>query len=261
VAPEGRRHAGRTQPTKAKRTPPSCFEGSASRWSATVACQWRSGCTDLSPPPAGSTPRAPPSTGCAEHAYWDAPPPLSGSQPVRTRVVVDVISGTLAGGVNGVLAKAVAHSLPQESLHNPWFTEADIGRMRAGPSFLLPRGKLHEALSGIVALMADGHVLPEAPDAADAMVVSGSLVSNGRRRRFRAVWRWWYEPSDGAGLDTTELELDADPDTVTPVPLARRPPNLAAKDSPRTDLIGHPRGLEQPQPLLQHNLPRDGGPR
>jgi hypothetical protein len=180
---------------------------------------------------------------------------------VTTRVVVDVISGT-AGGINCVfLAKAIVHSLPQESLHNPWFTEADIGPLLAGPSFLLPRGKPHEALSGIVALMPNGHVLPEAPDAADAMAVSGGLVSNGRRRRFRAVWRWWYEPSDGAGLDPIVLELDADPDTVTPVALARRLPNLAAKDSPRTNLIGHPRGLEQPQPWLQHNLPRDYGDR
>jgi hypothetical protein len=150
---------------------------------------------------------------------------------VRTRVVVDVISGTSAGSVNGVLAKAIATSLPQESLHNPWLTEADIGRLLTGSAFL-PRGQLHEALPGIVALMPNGHVLPEAPDAADAMVVSGGLVSNGRRRRFRAVWRWWYEPSDGAGLDTTVLELDADPDTVTPVTLARRLPNLAAMDSP-----------------------------
>jgi hypothetical protein len=194
--------------------------------------------------------------GCAEHVYWEAPPPPSGRRPVRTRVVVDVISGTSAG-VNGVLAKAITHSLPQESLHNPWLTDAEIGRLLAGPSFLLPRGKLHEALPGIVALMPNGHVLPEAPDAADAMVVSGGLVSNGRRWRFRAVRRWWYEPSDGAGLNTTMLELDADPDTVTPVPLARRLPNVAAKDCPRTDLIGRSRGLEQPQSSLQHNRLRD----
>jgi hypothetical protein len=50
------------------------------------------------------------------------------------------------------------------------------------------------------------------------------------------------------------LELDAYPVAVTPVPLARRLPNLAAKDPPRAYLIGHPRGLEQPQFSLQDNL-------
>ena len=193
--------------------------------------------------------------GCAEHVYWEAPPPRSGSRPVRTRVVVDVISGTSAGSVTVFSPRRSPTACPRRACTTRGSPRPTLAGCLS--SFLLPRGKLHEALPGIVALMPNGHVLPEAPDAADAMVVSGGLVSNGRRRRFRAVRRWWYEPSDGAGLDTTVLELHADPDTVTPVPLARRLPNLAAEDSPRTDPIGHPRGLEQPQPSLQHNLPRD----
>jgi hypothetical protein len=41
-----------------------------------------------------------------------------------------------------------------------------------------------------------------------------------------------------SGADTTVLELDADWDKVTPVPLARRLPNLAATDTRCTDLTG-----------------------
>ena len=80
---------------------------------------------------------------CSEHVYWELLHHLAARDGVRTRVVVDVISGTSAGGINGVfLAKAIAHNLSQDSLRDLWFTEADIGRLLAGPSFLPPRGKL-----------------------------------------------------------------------------------------------------------------------
>ena len=41
---------------------------------------------------------------------------------------------------------------------------------------------------------------------------------------------------------------------MIPVPLARQLPNLAATDPPRAYLIGHPRGLAQPQFTLQDNV-------
>jgi patatin-related protein len=53
---------------------------------------------------------------------------------VRTRVVVDVIAGTSAGGINGVyLAKALAHDLPQDELRDLWFKRGDIGAILRGP--------------------------------------------------------------------------------------------------------------------------------
>ncbi len=80
---------------------------------------------------------------CTEHVYWELLRHLAGRERVRTRVVVDVISGTSAGGINGVfLAKAIAHDLPQQSLRDLWFAEADIGKLLTGPSWLSPRGKL-----------------------------------------------------------------------------------------------------------------------
>jgi patatin-related protein len=62
---------------------------------------------------------------------------LAGEQGVRTRVVVDVIAGTSAGGINGVyLAKALAHNLSQDSLRDLWFNRGDVGQLLKGPTFL-----------------------------------------------------------------------------------------------------------------------------
>lgn len=68
-------------------------------------------------------------------AYWDAlrkaeEDPLGRG---RTRVVVDVISGTSAGGINGVfLAKALAHDLPQDKLRELWMDKGDINVLMGG---------------------------------------------------------------------------------------------------------------------------------
>lgn len=52
---------------------------------------------------------------------------------VRTRVVVDIISGTSAGGINGIiLAKAIATNKPIIDLRELWFREADIVRLAGG---------------------------------------------------------------------------------------------------------------------------------
>ncbi|HEV7571956.1 MAG TPA: patatin-like protein [Thermoanaerobaculia bacterium] len=49
---------------------------------------------------------------------------------VRTRVVVDVIAGTSAGGINGViLAKALAHDLSQDGLTELWMEKASLRRL------------------------------------------------------------------------------------------------------------------------------------
>jgi patatin-related protein len=80
---------------------------------------------------------------CTEHVYWQLLRDMADREGVRTRVVVDVISGTSAGGINGVfLAKAIAHNLSQQSLRDLWFAEADIGKLLSGPSFLPAKGKL-----------------------------------------------------------------------------------------------------------------------
>lgn len=51
-------------------------------------------------------------------------------QKVRTRVVVDIIAGTSAGGINGViLAKALAHDLPVDELTRLWLDKASMAKL------------------------------------------------------------------------------------------------------------------------------------
>ena len=67
----------------------------------------------------------------AQH-YYDLLVRKTCDEKVRTRVVVDVISGTSAGGINGVvLAKAIATNGPLEPIRNLWFEHADIRRLAA----------------------------------------------------------------------------------------------------------------------------------
>ena len=70
--------------------------------------------------------------GETERAYWQALRDLETRDRVRTRVVVDVIAGTSAGGINGIiLAKALAHDLPQDSLRDVWLERGDIKQLMA----------------------------------------------------------------------------------------------------------------------------------
>jgi patatin-related protein len=58
-------------------------------------------------------------------------------EAVRTRVVVDVIAGTSAGGINGIcLAKALAHNLSLDEFRGLWFERGDIDGLLAAPRFL-----------------------------------------------------------------------------------------------------------------------------
>jgi patatin-related protein len=81
---------------------------------------------------------APAGTG-SERVYGELLEDMAAKHPdrARTRVVVDTIAGTSAGGINGVyLAKAVAHNRSQEELRNLWLERGDIGLLMRGPKFL-----------------------------------------------------------------------------------------------------------------------------
>jgi patatin-related protein len=59
------------------------------------------------------------------------------NEGVRTRVVVDVIAGTSAGGMNGVyLAKSLAHNRSQDALRDLWLSRGDIKQLLRGPGWL-----------------------------------------------------------------------------------------------------------------------------
>ena len=56
---------------------------------------------------------------------------------VRTRVVVDIVAGTSAGGINGIyLAKALARNETQDALRDLWIDHGDIAQLLRGPSWL-----------------------------------------------------------------------------------------------------------------------------
>ncbi len=51
---------------------------------------------------------------------------------LELRVVVDVIAGASAGGINGtMLARAISHDLPMDALRDLWLDHADIGGLLA----------------------------------------------------------------------------------------------------------------------------------
>jgi patatin-related protein len=127
-----------------------------------------------------------------ERVYQDLLTHTAGPDGARTEVVVDVVAGTSAGGINGVfLAKALAHNLSQDGLRELWFDKGDIKKLLRWPAwvpiwakapFLLARGAkkaplrgkdmsvwLYDALramddggeapAGMPTLMPDGHLL------------------------------------------------------------------------------------------------------
>jgi V8-like Glu-specific endopeptidase len=122
-----------------------------------------------------------------------------------------------------------------------------------GTGFLIRGPDLHPDLPPTV-LITNGHVVPEAVPASEAVVVFHGLDGDaGVQRRFSVVRQWWYQPSTSPHLDTTLLELDGHPDRVDAVPIASRLPRMA-DGTPRAYLIGYPRGLTQPQFSLQDNM-------
>lgn len=63
----------------------------------------------------------------AEHINQIDPDPARRT-PIRTRFVVDILTGTSAGGINSVyLAKALANDQNMDELKKLWITEGDIG--------------------------------------------------------------------------------------------------------------------------------------
>lgn len=73
--------------------------------------------------------------GASDGVYAEFFDELASDQGVRTRAVFDVISGTSAGGINGVyLAKALAHNRSQDSLRDLWFQRGDVNQLLIGPA-------------------------------------------------------------------------------------------------------------------------------
>jgi patatin-related protein len=75
----------------------------------------------------------------SEHAYFNALKRKAEHDGYRTRVVVDIISGTSAGGINGVgLAKAIALDAPQDGLRDLWLSKGAILKLLSSWPLLPP---------------------------------------------------------------------------------------------------------------------------
>src|SRR5215470_846290 len=76
-----------------------------------------------------------PPAGDSTAVYYDLLKKLS--PHIDLRVVVDLISGASAGGINGVmLGKALAHDLPLEPHRDLWLKNADVTSLSAPASFV-----------------------------------------------------------------------------------------------------------------------------
>ncbi|MEJ2864763.1 serine protease [Actinomycetospora flava] len=122
-----------------------------------------------------------------------------------------------------------------------------------GTGFLVAGPDLHHALPPFV-VVTNSHVVPEKLDPEDTLLAFHGLDDDrGMPARFRVRRQCWSRPAGGGGLDTTILEPDGRPDGVDPTPLAAKLPRKPLEDR-RAYVIGHPRGLSQPQFSLQDNL-------
>jgi patatin-related protein len=75
--------------------------------------------------------------GSGEAVYWEILQNVDRESGTRLRVVVDIIAGTSAGGINGIcLAKAIALNCSQAALRDLWFDRGDITKLVAGPKWM-----------------------------------------------------------------------------------------------------------------------------
>ena len=66
----------------------------------------------------------------SELAYRELLKALRAERDVHTRIVVDAIAGSSAGGINGIfLGKALAHDLDQDPLRDLWFEHGNLEKI------------------------------------------------------------------------------------------------------------------------------------
>jgi patatin-related protein len=112
--------------------------------------------------------------------YWSVLKRLDERTHVRTRVVVDVVSGTSAGGINGVfLAVALARNRSQEPLRSMWMEKGDITRLLAGRD--------------------GGPLLLKAPGVVSSLLRRRPLLDGSR------ISRWLREALSAMGRDGGQL--------------------------------------------------------
>jgi patatin-related protein len=158
---------------------------------------------------------------------------------VELRVIVDIIAGASAGGINGtMLARALSHDLPMETLSDLWLNKADVGVL------LSP-----EARAGRWSKLALKPLLWGATSAGLLLTDQDAEVARNLSLFVRS--RWFKPPFDGPRM--TNLMLDAIKSLGTPVrPTASLMPSGQHLDLfiTLTDFHGRPDLLKLHDPVL-----------
>jgi patatin-related protein len=140
----------------------------------------------------------------SERTYRGLLKALREDRSVHTRIVVDTIAGSSAGGINGIfLAKALAHNLSQDALRDLWFEHGDLEKIIRKPERMGHR---------LAALLAKAIPLGN-----DKNVPTGSA----RRKLFVAALRVYANPLlDGDEMTRRIYEALAqmDPPDAAPPP-------------------------------------------
>ena len=123
------------------------------------------------------------SEGVEENAY------TSLLKRAKAKATIDIISGTSAGGINGVaLAKALTQGLGMEALRSAWVHEVDLARLmnppwRTGARSLLDERAMEKVVTGALDDMEKGPRTEPLVDVMDLHVSSTDL--HGRPGVFR----------------------------------------------------------------------------
>jgi len=127
--------------------------------------------------------------GCdTESVYFDLLKAIG--RHLDLRVIVDVIAGASAGGINGViLARALAHDLSVEGLRQVWLAEADVDRLLARKRKARPWSKVY--LWPLIWGYTQGRLYRVVPRGE----IRGKLSTLIRSR-------WFKPPFDGAGFSS-----------------------------------------------------------
>lgn len=126
-------------------------------------------------------------------------------QAIKVRFVVDIVSGTSAGGLNGLfLAKALVRETSLDALAKLWVEEGDIGKLlNDGKSFadlvgLFPSGppesllnstRMYAKLLRAFYEMEQSPLLPSSP-ATQAQNPGGPALKNGNSRASSTNWTY-----------------------------------------------------------------------
>jgi patatin-related protein len=190
---------------------------------------------------------------CARHNGTEAPSPLAevyaelldeiaGRSEVRLRVLIDIVAGASAGGINGIfLGQAIAAGQSLEPLTDMWLEKADVEALIDAAA--APPSRFSKVWALPLAWMAAGRSEGALEDADE------STRDEVRRKLSHFVRSRWFEPPfSGAGF--TNMLLDA----FDAMASSQRGPRLLPNGQPLdlfvtvTDFTGHPERLKLHSP-------------